>query len=152
MEFGRQPRTARNGRAQRRPLKPIMFCTADSLSSAIWSCSRATSAQLSHSFLDFPLTFTVTSSSLSSPQPLHVAMPKMLAKSARHLNSRAQAPNLRTDALERPALDCTHGTFFARASCLHRRDRPIPLWHHNTARVQLDSTGGLRFAHAASSD
>src|SRR6185295_11967646 len=59
---------------QRRPLKPIMFCTTTSLASATSPCSRASSAHASHTFLVFPSTFTVKSSSASSPHDLQVGM------------------------------------------------------------------------------
>src|SRR5262245_49335632 len=51
-----------------------MFWTTDSLCSAISSCSRARSAQSSHSFLDLPPTFKLTSASTSFPHPLQTAI------------------------------------------------------------------------------
>src|SRR3954471_20531236 len=51
-----------------------MFCTTASLASATSPCSRTSSAHDSHNFLVFPATFTVKSSSASSPHDLQVGM------------------------------------------------------------------------------
>src|SRR6478752_95726 len=64
----------RSALAQRRPLKPIMFCTTASLASATSPCSRTSSAHDSQSFFVLPATLTVTSSSASSPQDLQVGI------------------------------------------------------------------------------
>src|SRR6185503_14293212 len=57
-----------------RPLNPIMFCTTDSLSSAISAVSRTRSAQSSHIFLALPSTLMVTSLSASFSHSLQVAI------------------------------------------------------------------------------
>src|SRR4029077_9435390 len=76
--------------AQRRPLKPIMFCTTASLASATSPCSRTSSAHDSHSFLVLPATFTVTSSSASSPQDLQVGMIGVSARAYTSLGPRVE--------------------------------------------------------------
>jgi hypothetical protein len=75
-----RPRSRRKatGRRQRRPLKPIMFWTTDSLSSAISAVSRARSAQSSHIFFALPSTLTDTSASTSFSHSLQVAMSDLL--------------------------------------------------------------------------
>src|SRR5687768_17516803 len=91
---------------QRRPLKPIIFCTTASLASAMASPSRASSAQLSHTFLLFVPTFTVWSSSTSSPQALQTGMLCDLSERQRLVKprvlERAKAAKSWTSMLENP--------------------------------------------------
>src|SRR5262245_50710366 len=97
-----------------------MFWTTASLSCATASCSAASSAQDSQSFLLLPATFTVTSSSTSSPQDLQTGMGALLTEAARpSTNFRLSLVRLVVPA--RPQHDRD-----ARARLWHFRDAVLP--------------------------